>query len=377
MATLIPLTRAQSEVITEFYSVGLQPIFLAKKARDELWKSFKKHRTIPADLNLSEMCPALEAELIKALDSGKNVQSAVFSECVYAQALADVMKLDKFTNFHAGLDFLRPDIEALVDSYGMFVRYIYADSSGSRMLIQAGGHGGVDGALISVIDLNVYTIEFKEPYAKTSEPDLPPYGEDGFLVTTPKFKRENPQFASMLEEQLSKRLNFWQCIGHNVNDFSAKSLFQAVTDNYAGKKFADVICTEDSKGFLTMIPANQAPTWSDLEGEIRPAGRNKYAVWTPKTLEREILNVGGTVHGGNVFIPTASLTTAGPRGGQGISRYKINSVFFVRATDVIVDGSGASFPLNKVLQLRPTITAKMKFKDLDAGQVRDHYLSGA
>lgn len=377
MTSPIPLTRAQSEVITEFYSVDLHSVLLAKKSRDALWRSFKENRTISAALNLSEKCPALEAELTKALDSGKNVQSAVFSECVYAQALADVMKLGEFINYSPDSRWLPSNIEALVASYGLFIRYIYSDSNRSRLLIQAGGHGGVDGALISVLDLNVYTIEFKEPYAKTSEPDLPRYGEDGFLVSTPEFDRDNPQFASMLEEQLLKRLNFWKCLGHNVNDFASESLFQAVTENYAGKKFADVICTEDSNGFLTMIPANQTPTWADLEGEIRPAGRNSYPVWTPKTLEREILNVGGTVDGENVFMPITSLTTSAPRGGQGISRYKINSVFFVRAANVIVEGSGASFPLGKVLQLKPTITAKMKFRDLDAGQVRDHYLSGA
>ena len=42
-------------------------------------------------------------------------------------------------------------------------------------------------SLITVIDLVIYTIEFKEPGAKTSEPDLPKYGEDGFLVVNDKW----------------------------------------------------------------------------------------------------------------------------------------------------------------------------------------------
>ena len=74
------------------------------------------------------------------------------------------------------------------------------------MLIQAGGCGGIDSALITVMDLNVYTIEFKEPGAKTSEPDLPKYGEDGKIVITDDFISRYPQFEAMLREQ--KDLNF-------------------------------------------------------------------------------------------------------------------------------------------------------------------------
>ena len=97
---------------------------------------------------------------------------------------------------------------------------------GRRMLIQAGGCGGVDSALITVFDLKIFTIEFKEPGAKTSEPDLPKYGEDGILKITEEFLAQYPQFSAMLYEQAG--LNFFEVMGSNVNDFSPESINQAI-----------------------------------------------------------------------------------------------------------------------------------------------------
>ena len=74
---------------------------------------------------------------------------------------------------------INKNIKALLKSYSLVPRYVYYNSDKSRMLIQAGGCNGIDSALITVMDLNIYTIEFKEQGAKASEPDLPKYGEDG------------------------------------------------------------------------------------------------------------------------------------------------------------------------------------------------------
>ena len=73
-------------------------------------------------------------------------------------------------------------------------------------------------------------------------------------------------------------------MGSNVHDFDPRSVNAAVTKNYQAKKFADVLCTEDKDTRLVMLPINQAQLWAKTEGEIRPAGRNHYAVWTPNAL---------------------------------------------------------------------------------------------
>ena len=77
-------------------------------------------------------------------------------------------------------------------------------------------------------------------------------------------------------------------MGNNEHNFSKESVNIAVSNNYT-KKYADVICTEDKESFLVMLPANQVQLWANIEGEIRPAGRNHYNVWTPNALKKFLL----------------------------------------------------------------------------------------
>ena len=371
----IPLTKPQAEVLKEFYSRPKTPVIFVKAKRKQIWDEFKTSRVIP-NLDLENKCPALLSELNKAIASGNLVQSAVFSECVYAQTLANMLALTHFYNFSKSPDSVPASILKLIQSYHLTPRYIYKSPDGQRMLIQAGGNAGVDSALISVHDNNVFTIEFKEPGAKTSEPDLPGYGEDGNLAVTPEYIGRNPQFETMLREQLEKGLNFWKVMGSNVNDFTLEAIQVAVADNYAAKKYADVICVEDRNGYLTMLPANQVGLWSITQGEIRPAGRNSYAVWTPKALEGFIAQMGGSIDQGMVTLPHHAVTTASQRGGDDeISRYKLNSLFFVRVESAKVVGGNLYFKLEDVKQLKPTIAAKMFFTHLEVERVHVHYSS--
>jgi hypothetical protein len=177
----------------------------------------------------------------------------------------------------------------------------------------------------------------------------------------------------MIEEQFAKHLNFFERQGKNVNDFSIESLKTAVNSNYQGKKFADAICTEDSFGFLTIVPSDQIDKWARLEGAVRPAGRNPYTVWTPLELERQIIKNGGHVLSNVATVPLSSLEATPPRGGTGTSRYKISPLFFVRAEDVSVLDQFGKFRLEDVRQLKPTIAAKMFFEELDVSLVKRYY----
>jgi hypothetical protein len=178
----------------------------------------------------------------------------------------------------------------------------------------------------------------------------------------------------MYEEQLKKRLNVFEHIGNNIHDFSTESLEKAVDENYIGHKIAHVICTEDDFGNLVMIPANDVTKWATLEGEIRPSGRNHYKVWTPQQLNKSIEDIGGLVSKNKATVPADSLKSARERGGETLSRFKINALFFVRPIDVDFRKDEAVFELSKVRQLIPSITAKMKFENLDIEQVKRHYL---
>ena len=209
----IPLTKLQKEIMVEFYKIPATKVVYNKFARNILWKqAIKRNMDIDFD-KLKNDCPALHYEIERSYESGKNIQSAIFSECVYAQTLANMLELKLFINCYQIEKFIPDDIIRLLSSYHLVPRYVYSSEDKNKMLIQAGGPGGIDSALITVIDLVIYTIEFKEPNSKTSELDLPKYGEDGFLLIDDKWLRINPQFTRMLEEQ--KNLNFFKNLGVN------------------------------------------------------------------------------------------------------------------------------------------------------------------
>lgn len=370
---MIPLTKQQKEIMKEFYNISPTKVIFNKAERNELWKKATKREESLDFLMLKQKCPALEHQIKRSYTSRHNIQSAVFSECVYAQTFANMMKLGRFVNCFDEKNFIPSTIESLLSSYHLVARYVYSTDDKSRMLIQAGGCDGIDSALITVIDLVIYTIEFKEPGAKTSEPDLPKYGEDGVLVISKPWLANNPQFEAMLNEQVG--LNFFNVMGSNVNNFSLESIDIAVSKNYTGKKkFADVICTEDINGYLVMLPTNQASLWAKVEGEIRPAGRNHYKVWTPNALRNFLKQKSAIIKNDIVSIPKHNLVERRERGGNGrLSGYKVTPLFFVYIADCVEKNGIVTFDIHKMQQLNPTIAAKMFFKNLKHSDVKKYY----
>ena len=134
-----------------------------KKERKSLWD--KSTQRLFKEINFDELrkkCPAFAHVIQQSIDSGNNIQSAIFSECVYAQTLADMFNLNSFIVYNIGSNdnFLPKNVRELLKSYHldhMIPRYIYYNENKSKMLIQAGGCNGIDSALI--IDSNIYIIE--------------------------------------------------------------------------------------------------------------------------------------------------------------------------------------------------------------------------
>ena len=174
----------------------------------------------------------------------------------------------------------------------------------------------------------------------------------------------------MLNEH--RGLNLFGEMGHNINDFSKQSVSYAVSKNYNSKKFADIICTEDSNGYLVAIPANEIHLWSEMEGEIRPAGRNHSNVWTINALRNFLAD--SKIDGDTVTVEKSKLEPRIERGSdKKISGYKINSLFFIYTKDCIFDNENLIFDIKKVQQLRPTLSAKMSFKKVKYDSLQEYY----
>lgn len=367
-------TEHQKRILAKFYSASNQKLSYDKVQRTRIWDNFVKNREISDLEEIRVKAPALYAEVARALVKGKNIQPAVFSECVYTQELARIFSL---LDFEDNVEKGRPEIDfsKLSNSkLGDFtIRYTFHNQDKTHFLFQAGGAGGVDCALYSRLDNEVSMIELKEPYARTSEPNLPKYGEDGILIKTDRFARKYPQLMPMLEEQLEQGLNAFDHLGSNVSQFSPINIEKAVSENYAGEKFADFICTEDESGFLVMLRSKDVSRWATLEGEIRPSGRNHAKVWTPKRLLNVLKGKGALINNSKIVIAASELKPANARGSSEVSRLKIDPAFFVYLKDVMRIGENFSFDINNVRQLIPSITAKMHFKNLDLSDVKSYY----
>ena len=367
---MITLTQFQKQTMGEFYNIPATKVVYNKKYRNTLWKRTRAREIIDMT-EISLKCPALAHQINKSYLTNSNIQSAVFSECVYAQTYANMLNLDKFINCYENKFPVSEAVISLLNSHSIKPRYAYFDKNMTRILIQAGSCNSIDCALINISTLDIVTIEFKEPGAKTSEPDLPKYEEDGKLKITEKFLKEYPQFEEMLREQ--KNLNFFELIGKNEHNFSAESVNIAVSKNYT-KKYADVVCTEDSQGNLVMLPINQISIWAKVAGEIRPAGRNAYKVWTPKALNKFLIEKGAKIKNGEVEISLNQLKPRFQRGGnKKISGYKINPIFFVYINKSMRNKEYLEFNLDDVLQLNPTIAGKVSFKGIKYSSIKDYY----
>ncbi len=368
------LSESQIRIINDFYSKPLVKVAFNNVDRKKIWNEFRKNRSVEKLNSIRDKVPAFFVEINKALDKKKNIQPAVFSECVYAQAIADKYELSVFEN-HLDKNIQKFDFGDLKIEQveNLSIRYSYSSPDKKLKLLQAGGASGVDCALISSEEKVATMLELKEPYARTSAPDLPKYGEDGNLVTSDRFEKEYPQFKSMLEEQIKNRFNIFEHVGKNFSDFSAKSIEKAVIENYSGSKYADFICTEDSDGYLVIIPCGHVAKWAKLEGELRPTGRNSYPVWTPIKLTKVIEEKGGKVVGDIVTMPLSSFKQSKARGGERISRFKINPLFFIRSEDAETTQSQVSFTLDSVEQNIPDITTKINFKGIQFSKVKEFY----
>jgi hypothetical protein len=123
-----------------------------------------------------------------------------------------------------------------------------------------------------------------------------------------------------------------------------------------------------------MLPTNQVSQWAEIEGEIRPAGRNHYKVWTPLALRRFLVEKGATINGNTVQVNKKNLDERRERGGNHkLSGYKVTPLFFVYAKDCKESKGVLTFDITKMQQLNPTIAGKMFFKTLLYSKVKEHY----
>ena len=366
--------------LARFYENGLTAPDLQDSERKALWlksKESKQEALEKAEAESPEN-QALAFELKKAIGakskSGKpkNLQPGVVTECTYAFAIARAMGLDHFELAEGSSLKLPQRLVEVVKMQGFSSRYIYFSADLSSVLLQGGGPHAVDAIFFDSTTNEYVTIEFKEPAAKVSEPDLPKYGEDGLFTSDSRFEQRHSGYLKMLRDSIAKGLNIRSLKGHNTkpSDFTRDSVEEAIL---AALGRADIICTHDAQGFVVMLPKDDIFSLVRVEGEIRSAGKNSYAVWTPKFLREVLAEEAGTIVGAEIHLPVNEDRWGRGRGSNENTRVRIGSLFWVPIAKAIVDGPRVKMRIADVRQKRPTIAAKIFFQDLDGNVLRDKY----
>jgi hypothetical protein len=376
----VTLTNFVDHVLGRFYHQGLVAPDLSKAQRTEIWEKSKVDKLAAfkfAENNYSDNKALLE-ELRKAIDSKtktgktKNLQAGVVTECCYAYGIATAFKLEVFSVAGSASVALPEQLMGTVKEQGFSVRYIYHNKDSSMFLLQGGGPHAVDAILFDLVRGDFLTIEFKEPSAKVSEADLPKYGEGGEIVSDSRFEKRHPGYLRMLQDVVSKSLNIRTLKGHNTkpSDFQQESVTNAIV---AALGRADLICTNDKNGYIALVPIADLLSLVRIEGEIRSAGKNSYAIWTPKFFAEVLADESGSIVGSEVHAPVTEKSLGKGRGSDESTRFRIGSLFWAPIAKVRIESSRANIKLTDIRQKRPTIAAKIFFEELDVNVLRGKY----
>ena len=129
------LNETQRKILKDFYETSDVTVSLNKSARKKIWDDFVTHRDIKNILDLQESIPTLYAEMEKALNQNRNIQPAVFSECVYTQALAEKLSLSVYEMHleNVKLDF-ESELTNSKELNSLTVRYSFSNAELSAIL---------------------------------------------------------------------------------------------------------------------------------------------------------------------------------------------------------------------------------------------------
>ncbi len=301
---------------------------------------------------------AANSEFEKQFKKRQALQPAILNECYVIQTIANLLNLNHFIDADEKQENVPAHLLAsLIKAKGgeleaQFPRYIYHGDNAGVVLLQYGDSASIDSIFVN--EGFRIRMEIKDPKAKMGEYDLN-YGEDGKLIATDKIENEFPEFVKYINDFNSK----WTIFNHagsnyklNIDHESAQEIVDAT---YKTKKLDLYLLQDSSKIFA--LPSSHLLDNIDFTGsEIRPAGRNHYAVFTPENLKNTLKKQGAKIEGNQVKMLYEGSKKKKGRGMTTITRYDINSLYFLKIDDIKVGGGYVEFDLTKVRQKKPTIS---------------------
>lgn len=307
-----------------------------------------------------EKSPAAYCEIKKQYEKNMALQSSILTECFIAQTLANSLGLNQF----ADIDNKNAKIPVQISNIlfqqknkkdGASFRYIYFNDSYDKVLVQCGDSSTIDAVFIK--EKIGVRIEVKEEDSKANEADIPKYDGNGKLVLTKTFKEKYPYYVPFVEI-FNKKTDVFTMMGHNFNivEYLDKDSFKRAIDGIISDKFIDLYIFQKDD-FIIPIAAKDLFSSVGFSGsEIRTAGRNDKKLWLVDFAKSEIVRLGGKIENGKVYLPLDEKMYTIGRGKDVVTRYKINSLLFVRIADWKVEDGVISFGFEKIRQLKPSIS---------------------
>ena len=338
----------------------LSSVFAYHKQHYKLdWEEYCENMPEKIRFLTLEDIPSFGLVLRRYVSQSKAVQSGFLNECVITKRLAERLGLDILVSFlddAHNLDELpvSDDIKSALEE--KVVRFAYVRNGAPDIcVVQCGGCTSGDTFIYeSGIE---YKVEDKEQGAKAGENDCI-YDENFKLLPLPK----TPNRVHVLIDEMNEHYNLSEFIGHNcpIDSESARR----ATDRYMTDSCVSIYAVPDASNQLALLCSedlHELGVISFKGSEVRLAGRNPGKVFTPHLLLNMLQNAGASIEDEEVKIPKSSMKTAKSRRTGTISRWKLNSIFFVRVADVEESREYLHFPLSKVKQLKPTVSPHISF----------------
>jgi len=300
------------------------------------------------------------AEFEKQYNRNLALQPAILTECFISQTLANILGLNNFLDADENEENIPGNLlMALIRSKGGDLeaatpRYIYYNDNSSIVLLQYGDSSSIDAVFVK----NGYRVrlEIKEEKAKLGEYDLN-YNEEGVLIPTRNIINNHPEYIKFIDV-FNNTTDMFSHMGSNfkIGSYLEDDLLNSIVDRVFALGRIDLYILQKGNKIFA-VPSNNLLKCVDVTkgSEIRTAGRNSYAVFTPDRLMTFIHEQGGTIENNIVTLAYDQDNETEARGGTRISRYKINSLFFVPYQFVTIENNFVSFDLTKVKQNKATI----------------------
>ena len=337
---------------------------------EEFEKYFEEHENAIGDISRLK---SGKYEMEKQYNQNKALQPGILSECNYMETLAKIFKLNKC------LDFDRTPMnkvplecrEFLNSGYQTFsaARYLYYNPKNPNIfLFQYGNPANGDAEII--IDGNKVRLEFKERNAKAGEYDITGlYDESGKLIISDDFKENTPEYIPFIDK-FNSETNVIEQIGHNYNDFDDETKIMSIMEYFTRHNIDAIVSSTSNNELIVLTPdcvKVELPDGRKIitteNSEIRTSGRNHRKIFTKQFFENTLKQMNAIKVADDTYevnLKNDLVEIVNGRGTNVPSRVKFNKVFFVNISDTEINEDTIRFNINKVEQLKPSISMHIK-----------------